>query len=613
MDSFSPISVESILEGTDIGYPSGGVEFWIPSFQRGYRWEPQQVNDLLDDLYNFPASNEEVYYLQPLVVRKHKCEDGTVKGWDVLDGQQRLTTIFLILDSTITDEVLSPRLATWVKEQKFTINYCTPDRKIEWDKLDSLDKMDYFYLLRARNAIAEWFNSKQANDSTIETMYKSLCAKPDGSNRKHVDFIWYEVCGDESKELASIEIFNRLNKGQIKLTSSELIKALFVISKSQLYDTVSLATEWDIKEKRFQDESFWCFLNNSHTEIQTRMDLLFDITYERYKAEGKTAQTSAYRFFQEEYDKSFVHKTAAENNFDRLWDITDKYYNDLIEWYEDTYMYNFIGYLVHTGKKISDIQQRLIIERKNCKEEWSTEKTYEVLKKLISESIKGYNLSTLQYDKEPDKIRRVLLLFNVLSYNTSGQRFPFDKYVNEKWDIEHVDSQSNSKSLQATDDKISWLSFVIKGFQVYHNADKEIQGLIDDATSIKQRLEETKVDEGNTFEDFYKKIMVFQSKGNNNENSDALDDDKHGLGNLTLLDCQTNRGYKDAPYPYKRYCIISRDKSGGFVPLCTKNLFLKYYSDDDRAATQMDIIRWHPEDKENYFAAIENMLNPFIQ
>ena len=72
--------------------------FFIPSYQRGYRWTEQQVTDLLNDINEFspkeiPNTNEKTWYcLQPIVV-KQKDEN----EWDVIDGQQRLTTTFLIL------------------------------------------------------------------------------------------------------------------------------------------------------------------------------------------------------------------------------------------------------------------------------------------------------------------------------------------------------------------------------------------------------------------------------------------------------------------------------------------------------------------------------------
>lgn len=66
----------------------------IPSYQRGYRWGKDEVEALLDDVYNFlddPKNHASSYWLQPIVVR-------AIEGkWEVVDGQQRLTTIFLIL------------------------------------------------------------------------------------------------------------------------------------------------------------------------------------------------------------------------------------------------------------------------------------------------------------------------------------------------------------------------------------------------------------------------------------------------------------------------------------------------------------------------------------
>ena len=62
-------------------------EFYIPSYQRGYRWGENEVIRLLDDVYTNGKKN---YCLQPIVVRK--------KGdaYELVDGQQRFTTLYLI-------------------------------------------------------------------------------------------------------------------------------------------------------------------------------------------------------------------------------------------------------------------------------------------------------------------------------------------------------------------------------------------------------------------------------------------------------------------------------------------------------------------------------------
>jgi CRISPR/Cas system endoribonuclease Cas6 (RAMP superfamily) len=85
-----------------------GMNFFIPSYQRGYRWDKQQVEDLLDDIYTFATKKKETekefYCLQPIVVKKLKDEEKAInnldnsKEWyEVIDGQQRLTTIRIIL------------------------------------------------------------------------------------------------------------------------------------------------------------------------------------------------------------------------------------------------------------------------------------------------------------------------------------------------------------------------------------------------------------------------------------------------------------------------------------------------------------------------------------
>ena len=78
------------------------MRFFIPTYQRGYRWTEQQVKDLLDDINSFspkevPNTDKKTWYcLQPVVVKARNNQKEVIE-WEVIDGQQRLTTIFLIL------------------------------------------------------------------------------------------------------------------------------------------------------------------------------------------------------------------------------------------------------------------------------------------------------------------------------------------------------------------------------------------------------------------------------------------------------------------------------------------------------------------------------------
>lgn len=92
LKDFDTLPVAFLLQGKQSPFT-----FHIPSFQRGYRWEEKHVKDMLDDLYEFVGSNQTSYFLQPLVVRRTQDE----RVWEVLDGQQRLTTMLLILNSSL--------------------------------------------------------------------------------------------------------------------------------------------------------------------------------------------------------------------------------------------------------------------------------------------------------------------------------------------------------------------------------------------------------------------------------------------------------------------------------------------------------------------------------
>ena len=74
------------LETKLVGFVQG--KFYIPSYQRGYRWQKDQVYRLLDDIYTNGAKS---YCLQPVVVRKHDDR------YELIDGQQRLTTLYILL------------------------------------------------------------------------------------------------------------------------------------------------------------------------------------------------------------------------------------------------------------------------------------------------------------------------------------------------------------------------------------------------------------------------------------------------------------------------------------------------------------------------------------
>ena len=71
-----------------------GVRYVIPRYQRAYAWEEKEIEQLIDDICDDNDPKRD-YYIGSLIVARRKADDGV--EYEVIDGQQRLTTIYLLL------------------------------------------------------------------------------------------------------------------------------------------------------------------------------------------------------------------------------------------------------------------------------------------------------------------------------------------------------------------------------------------------------------------------------------------------------------------------------------------------------------------------------------
>ena len=112
--------------------------FYIPDYQRGYRWTCLEVEKLLGDLedfYNVNTDGSTFYCMQPLVVFFNKEQD----AWEVIDGQQRLTTMYLILNQ---QKGLLEQIYPDMK--LFNLSYQSrPDSRQYLENIDSTKQQQY--------------------------------------------------------------------------------------------------------------------------------------------------------------------------------------------------------------------------------------------------------------------------------------------------------------------------------------------------------------------------------------------------------------------------------------------------------------------------------------
>jgi hypothetical protein len=573
MSNDTNFRLKSVAEFLD-----GDHHFFIPSYQRGYRWDKKQVEDLLEDIWTFAktAKNKEFYCLQPVVVKEKKWQvnDEQFLGWEVIDGQQRLTTLWLILEYIKEGPAPAPFVL-------YSLNYETRG-KMDLSNPDKSRNIDEFYISRAKRIIKDWLENRKIEDETGYSAFKKVLFKTDEINQ--VKFIWYVV--EDKSDLKSIKAFNNLNRGKISLTNAELIKALFVLNVgNKEYSINELMLEWNMIENALHDDKFWLFLANKDYNPSTRIDLIFDFLT------GKTTEKDndySYRKFQSLHDKTDL----SLGSFEEAWKEVKSIYQLFLFWYEDNTLYHYIGYLLAIGVSHQTIFDRVNGLSKNC--------MLKEIKLLIKEkvNVSVEELKGMSYENK-DAVRKILLLFNIEScINSNAYRFPFDLYKKDSWDIEHITSQKD-KPLQETKDKIEWLNFAKT-----INCDKEEwEELKNEALDLARKLEETKKDEGNKFPKIYERII-------DTVDGSIDDDDKDWIGNLALLDAGTNRSYGNALFQTKREIILDKDSKGYFIPPCTKNIFLKYYTPKSNPS-QLNI--WSQSDADDYAGKIKEIINDFIK
>lgn len=558
----SEIKLETKLVGDIKG------NFFVPSYQRGYRWSDIEVVRLLDDIYLTEGKRN--YCLQPVVVRKNG------ERYELIDGQQRLTTIYLIY------RFMNEESFGFIDEPRFTLSYETREQSEDFLKSIDLSRkdenIDFWFLCAAYESIKQWF-SERDRKSTLTNINKYF--------DEIVRIIWYEVSESED----AIGLFTRLNIGKIPLTNAELVKAMFLSKDSDenvdKEKQEEIALQWDNMEKELHKSSLWYFLTNkSNAYFQTRIDLILDLI------SGKTIDNreNYYTFFK--FDEMRKSKTL-----DSIWRSIQQTFLLLKDWHENHELYHKIGYLI--ASETLSLQKIFELSKDKTKDDFKNS-----LDEYIRDSIKiKGNYSELSYEKLVDqkKISTLLLLFNVESVRRNGEHsqwFPFDKYKfgnsgKVTWSLEHIHAQ-HSEGLRTQEMWKEWLSLHIPSVEAVSDNSGELLDL------MKAAIEKDKL-ERQEFDTIQQKVVELLSVKGNTEYM-------HSIANLALLSSTDNAVLNNSTFDVKRNEIIKMDKAGQYIPFCTRMVFLKYYTNS--AENQLHF--WGHADRVAYVEAMNTVLVNYL-
>ena len=628
--------------------------FFIPDYKRGYRWGEIQIRQMLEDIYCFIYDKNAAgsfYCLQPVVVKKmtpdevaaNKLESAFDNNtwYEVIDGQQRLTTIRIIL-------ALESQIDRFNK-MRFNMYYQTrPELGKLFDKLgiyeenerfivkfdndnDQCNDIDSWHIHNAANKILDWFQNGSGYFKPSIQEFKGGFYENFSNTKekdKSVQVIWYELC-DKSDPY---EMFKRLNDKSISLNNAELIRGMFlsdsavykgeelllsqfdedvrpIVEKRELARKQShIIEEWDIIEKQLWDDKFWSFIKKEKNsdEYSCRIEYIFDLISKK----TSNQKDSLYTYL--EFDGML--KSGAVKDLWDLWLKVETYFSLLMAWYNDRYYYHKIGFL--TTELGSSVLIEMLSESTNVsKKEFKKTIEGRINSAIHDKKKPGRKILDYTYKDDYNMLKRVLFLYNVeTTYKQGLEFFPFERYKDYEWTLEHIHAQNSERIDHSIKDK--WVEWFDENKKVLERLssrlpnDENLKLLISFFNNEYNRLINYK--DKYTFNDVTKVFDLVLKYFNDLSAQEGTPTVMHGISNMALLSGSTNASIGNSVFEVKRQMIMDDDARGNYIPLCTRKVFLKYYNKNDKNFTVQQNFYWSDKDRKHYLEDIKEVLKPYI-
>ncbi|MFP6298785.1 DUF262 domain-containing protein [Helicobacter pylori] len=226
--------------------------YQIPIYQRPYQWTEENCEKLLDDLFfNYEDDRESDYFCGSLVLILIGEDSKKAKTYDIVDGQQRLSTFILLAKvlSALYSERLTEESKDYLQESLIT-KYGKKDR-LNFSAVGFNSKKDFQYALTS-------FNDAPINNNKNNYLKNAICLK-NYLRKKEIedinDFIeWLYLkvvfititCPDADKAL---RIFNVLNARGLALNATDIFKGE-LLKHAKEHEREEFVSRWnDLSQK----------------------------------------------------------------------------------------------------------------------------------------------------------------------------------------------------------------------------------------------------------------------------------------------------------------------------------------------------------------------------
>ncbi len=262
----------------------------VPSYQRHYVWEEDNINALLEDIKdNYLERNDEEYFLGSYIIQSKNDNN------DLLDGQQRITTLFLLFaflrDYEQTENQYRSEFQDYIYQGAKPMSGIKERVRLTYEIRGNVKSFINEFIIPTNSIIDKWEAIKEkANDSkeniSIQHMCRALlCFKKFFDENDTIDIVQYVTFINTNMVMIYISadtledafrMFSIMNDRGVKLSNADILKSSNLEVISDKKDMESYAREWEELQADLGNDfdRFLSYVRTLYVKTKAKLGLL---------------------------------------------------------------------------------------------------------------------------------------------------------------------------------------------------------------------------------------------------------------------------------------------------------------------------------------------------
>ena len=302
-------------------------DFWfvIPEYQRPYVWQKDNIEELIEDLYYaFEHKEDNEYFLGSLVLKNTNNQNFT--EYEVLDGQQRLTTFFMmiaVLRDLLEDEDYKSTMREMIYQKENKLKKIPSRNRITYYIRDNVESFISEFIISDNGTLKkdELLHRAESDNISISNMANGILIINNLLSQKEnlEEFVVFllnkalfiYVSTDNTED--AFRLFTILNDRGIPLTSADILKSTN-IGQIQKEELKKYSKIWEEIEAKYGDnfDRFLVFIRNILVKQKANANLLDEFEKNIYE-KGKLNKGKDTIDLLSKYDEIYDEIIELEN------------------------------------------------------------------------------------------------------------------------------------------------------------------------------------------------------------------------------------------------------------------------------------------------------------